>query len=327
MESLFPSHTNKRAKPAREIWVDEQEAERLGEEYAIHAKLHPASEPIGMPLNFASVEDEIGFVFVNEALRFGSRYDRLLQQHAKRLKNAKDMFQFGLLGSFLSSKSLHLADSMLAICNDPHAIGTTFDFPVHQNEALDFAKLGGVYREVDGPLHPFAKQIGRVLNEMGILCRSRGVDCVGGLALGLGRKSLDQFAGELAKVLPLTFGGDSLGPCKATRLGVLLATRFPGQFPFDLGAGVRPLPDPELVFALRKLGALRLGDELQAKVDQSPEPVLSAQESDLLRLWAGKAVEQMGAKRGDWAGDWVVEKAHEVVSLSIRKHLCDSVHF
>ncbi|KAH9251834.1 hypothetical protein BASA81_010277 [Batrachochytrium salamandrivorans] len=282
-----------------------------------------------MPLNFATLEDEVGFVFVNEALRFGSRYDKLLQQHAKRTKSAKDMFQFGLLGSFISAKSLHLADNMLAICNDPHAIGITFDFPVHQNEALDFAKLGGVYREVDGPLHPFAKQIGRVLNEMGILCRSRGVDCVGGLALGIqpGCKTLNQFATELAKALPITFGGDGLWPCKAIRLGVLLATRFPEQFPFDLSAGVRPLPDPELVFALRKLGALRLGDELQSKVDQSPELVLSAQESDLLRLWAGKVVERMGVSRGDLAGDWVVEKAHQVVSLSIRKHQCESLHF
>jgi hypothetical protein len=332
----FEYKTHTRSK----VWVDEKALGVLGEELRFYlgrddstsAKLFQE----GMPLQFDSDEEQIGFVFLMEALRFGSCYDRLLEQKTRSKRGAKETIQFGLMSMFISGKPPQMADNLIN-CSTPHEIATNFDFPIHESQALDFAKLGGVYKDVDGPLTPFANAISRIMNELGMLLRSRQMNHLGQLALQIYSqtdKSGWSFAKALAKALPITFGDESHGLSflsKAQRTATVLGERFPQKFQLVNTNRMTALADAELVFSLRKLGVIRLISELEQKIDSENANRIPAgsKEEFSLRVGALDAVHKMtkGQIRNPVASEWIIEKAVNIVSTTCRIHLTETLAY
>ena len=323
------------------VWMDEKELKSLGEElryYLSNKDSEYYKEKGGMPLQFGSADEEIGFVFLMEALRFGSRYDRVLEDKTRSKRGVRDTIQFGLMAMFISGKPPHLADHLINNSTN-HEISVNFDFPIHESQALDFAKLGGVYKDVDGPLAPLATAIGKSMTEMGVLLRSRQMNHLGELVvklyLQLKDKTATEFAKVIAKTLPTTFGDESNGLpflSKAQHCVYSLATRFPDRFADLKGLDdLHAIADAELAFALRKLGVLRVAQDLQEKIDSETHVKLSSggKEELALRVGALLAVHEMATKSINRvvASQWICDKAINIVHPLFRAHLCETMAY
>ena len=320
----------------QKVSIDEKEVNLLREELAYFFKSLTSKKKESLPLQFGSLEEEVGFIFLLEALRFGSRFDRLLEERSPGKRNSHEVIQFGLISSFISGKSPQFAD-FLVNCTTAHQVGTVFEFPVHESQPLEFAKFGGVYKDVEGPLSPFANQIARALNEMGILLRARQMNHLGELVSFIYSKSNNDawnFANQLAKLLPITFGDEIHEVpflCKAQRIVGVLVDRFPENFHFKNLNRLTALVDANLIFGLRKLGVLKLSENLEKRIDsENPETLTYGGDVEFaLRIAAMHAVHLItqGKYRDDISTDWLIDKSVAIVHQRFRIHQTETLFY
>lgn len=328
---LYRSETHRLAS------VDDIEVGKVGEEVAAYLKSEQGdSAAPSLPLNFASVQEEIGFIFLEEALRCGCMYDRLLTTQAPGRRASSETVQFGLLSMFISGKPPFKSDHLLEL-SDAHAVGGAFEFPTHESKALDFAQLGGVYQDVDGPLHPFALIISRQASEMGVLLRSRGMDHLGELALDIFKHAdgnLNKFSSELAACLPNTFRDEAKGikfHTKAQRVASVLMHRFPSHFPFspESCANFTGFANAELCLALRNLGVVRLAPQVEQVIDSEQQILKYGNDIEVaLRVACLEALARMTMlTRKDQASLFLLDKGKTVAHGNSRLHLCSTMYY
>jgi len=258
---------------------------------ALAAEIQPAPPAVqhGMPLNFASPLEEEGFLFLIEALRCGALFDSTLDAVSKG-KTAHETVLFGLISMFISGAKPDSADFLNSAT--AFAVATSLNVPIHESKALGFAKLGGVYEDVDGPLKPFVDLLCKQMHEMGMLLRSRGADRLGQL---LSRhESAAALVDFLSKCLPFTFKDEAHGlrfNVKANKLAEEVALRW-ARFPVpDV-----PLADAELVAACRQAGVILVASSSLTQKLDSGQPLISGSvEETALRAACVAAVAELAA--------------------------------
>jgi hypothetical protein len=255
-----------------------------------------ASPSQGMPLSFASEQEEAAFVILVQALRCGSGFDAVLAKLA-RGRSAHETVLFGLIGMYISNARPYAAEALNQA--SAHALSVALNVPIHESKQLEFAKLGGVYQDVDGPLKPFADLLCRQMHEMGARLRSRGCDTLADLLKPC--TSAADVVDMLVIALPLTFadqfrpqpGGSGGGACfhaKAQRVAAELGARF-RTFPdaHELTA----FADAELVAALRYAGVMSVGADLAARIARGETLVNGGMDETALRVCAVLAVDAL----------------------------------
>jgi len=224
-------------------------------------------------------------VFLIHALRFGSSFDPLLQKMNRRA--SYETLLFGLISMYISGSKPYSADFLNQA--SPHAVSVSLDIPIHESKALEFAKLGGVYQDVDGPLKPFADSLCKQMHELGMFLRSRGFDHLGELIpVNATAQSLVDF---LVKNLPLTFKDEAFGfgfNVKAKRLAAEFSQHF-NRFPLP-DKSFALFVDAELVAACRQAGLVRTSQELSLKIASGQALIRDSNEEAALRAATQKAL-------------------------------------
>ena len=241
----------------------------------------------GMPLNFASPLEEEGFLCLIEALRCGSLFDSTLDAMSKS-QTAHEAVLFGLISMFISGAKPDSADFLNS--TTAFSVATSLNIPIHESKALSFAKLGGVYEDVDGPLKPFVDLLCKQMHEMGMLLRSRGADRLGQLMSP--HASAAALVDFLSKCLPFTFKDEAHGlrfNVKANRLAEEVALRW-ARFPVPNV----PLADAELVAACRQAGVICVvSPTLLEKIDSGQPLISGSVEETALRAACVAAVTEL----------------------------------
>jgi hypothetical protein len=264
------------------------------------------SATTGLPLNFPSEIDELGFTFLLDALNFGTGYEILLRNskpHKQQQRGIHETIQFGLLSMFISSNANPPYSADALVQTTPHSVSVTFDFPIHESQPVSFATFGGVYQDVDGPLRSLAVMFSQVMNELGMTLRARGFPTLGDFIMAHipKCKSGKDLVSVLVEAFPVTFGDaymDGTGQlirfdAKARRTVIHLCQQFPKFIPFSVeSVGGGPVVDAKLVAALRRSGMLFVENRLVHVIDVLRERLERGGNDELaLRLGALKCLE------------------------------------
>lgn len=248
-------------------------------------KFRKKSEPIGFPLKFDTIEQEINFWAILDLLNFGSGFRVPLNQLTGR--GASNTIRYGLFGMQIGGKEL---DADLMSQFDVGSIGDLFGIPLSREEEVQAAIT--ILKPTE--LRPLADMITTVLNDSGNLLRKHG--CKDFATFILRALESEQTAAKLVESLVTVFpafndaatyyGQEVFLLKKAQLLAADLHRKFKDdpRFNFPDIKDLTVFTDNVLPAVLRKLGILELSESLSKTIDEGTVLPVGDQEVELRAL-------------------------------------------
>ncbi|GAB4823612.1 hypothetical protein N2152v2_010658 [Parachlorella kessleri] len=244
-------------------------------EQLIPSAVQSSAVYVRLPIRFDSAQAEVNYLVLFHLLDFGSGFDALLLQKARR--DAHEVIQFGLLGMLMSDVRL-----------DHHFLREFSSFQVFSYFNVDASEeqqvMPGITMTRTGPLGDFTQLIKDTMNETGRILGGTGCRDLGEFVMSFvdSRRALGEApsAAALIEKLAATFPGyDDRAECgglqvsfyrKAQALAAQLCLRFGKEderFAFQDVSSLAVDSGNVVPAMLRHHGILRYSDAMASVVD------------------------------------------------------------